>query len=220
MFWKNRCAQANWSLAFAWTLIGFTLQKDGRSQGEGQGPPTKSPREQRVCLDKTGGTSRRLYLPNTRENQGQVLNSQCTYPRGRSIHGYGDRLAIELYLVCILYIAVTRPSDLMRTRLVVHQRTSGGLLPEGVAIGTDYRCLYLVSVSCLEFGSNVLCSPSSVLLTASLAPIMGLSTAIGTARTTARTGPWKQMSPPSLAVIATGTRAYLVARFVNLHRNS
>ena len=49
--------------------------------------------------------------------------------------------------------------------------------------------LYLASLSCRTFGSSVLWRPSRVLLTASLAPIIGFSTAIGTARTTERTGP-------------------------------
>ena len=49
--------------------------------------------------------------------------------------------------------------------------------------------LYLASLSCRTFGSSVLWRPSKVLLIASLAPIIGFSTAIGTARTTERTGP-------------------------------
>jgi hypothetical protein len=55
--------------------------------------------------------------------------------------------------------------------------------------GSIYRCLYLASLSCLTLGSKVLCKPNSVSLTASLAPIIGFKTAIGTARTTERTGP-------------------------------
>lgn len=86
----------------------------------------------------------------------------------------------------------------------------GELLLESEMTRTNYRCLYLVSVSCLEFGSSVLCSPSSVLLTASLAPIIGLRTAIGTARTTARTGPWKKFNT-TFATIVTGRKTNLVA---------
>ena len=172
-------------------------QKDGRSQGEGQGPPTESPREQRVRLDKIGRTGRCLYLANTGENQDQVLSSQCTYPWRRPIDGYGGRLTIFSVSYALLYIGVTHPGDLIHTHWVVHKTVldcEGELVLKGVTIRTGYRCLYLASVSCLEFGSNVLCSPSSVLLTASLAPIIGLRTAIGTARTTARTGPWKSTS--------------------------
>lgn len=52
--------------------------------------------------------------------------------------------------------------------------------------------LYFALLSCRTLGSRVLCNPSSVLLTASLAPIMGFRTAIGTARITERTGPCKK----------------------------
>lgn len=51
--------------------------------------------------------------------------------------------------------------------------------------------LYFASFSRRTLGSNVLCSPSNVLLTASLAPIIGFKTAIGTARMTERTGPYE-----------------------------
>ena len=179
------------------TLIEFILQKDGRSQGEGQGPQTKSSRKKRVRLDKTGGAGRYLYAANTGENQDQVLGSQCTYPRGRPIDGHGGRLTI-LPSVCII-VHWCYSSWRLNTYIEFYIKQYWivkVLLFQGMEIGKDYRCLYLVSVSCLEFGSNVLCSPSSVLLTASLAPIIGLRTAIGTARTTARTGPWRRMSIP------------------------
>jgi len=106
----------------------ITLQKDGRSQGEGQGPPTKTPRKQRIRLDETGGASRRLCLANTGENQSQVLVSQCTHPRRRPIHGYGNRLTI-CCLICILYNAVTHPGGLIHTHQLVHHRV------------LDYYCL-------------------------------------------------------------------------------
>ena len=49
--------------------------------------------------------------------------------------------------------------------------------------------LYFASFSSLTWGSNVLWNPNKVLPIASLAPIIGRRTAIGTARTTARTVP-------------------------------
>lgn len=49
--------------------------------------------------------------------------------------------------------------------------------------------LYLSPSSLVPSGSKLFLIPSSVLLTASLAPIIGLSTAIGTALTTALSGP-------------------------------
>ena len=49
--------------------------------------------------------------------------------------------------------------------------------------------LYLSTSSFLPSGSKLFLIPSNVLLTASDAPIMGFSTAIGTARTTALRGP-------------------------------
>jgi hypothetical protein len=57
---------------------------------------------------------------------------------------------------------------------------------------SDQRCLYLTSFSCLMSGSRVFWIPSRVLLTASVTPIIGFSTAIGTARMTARTGPCRR----------------------------
>jgi len=121
VFWKSRCVHAGFFVVPVLTLIGFTPQKDGCSQGEGQGPPTESPREQRVRLDKIGGTGRCLYLANTGKNQNQVLSSQCTYPWRRPIDGYGGRLTIFSVSYALLYIGVTYPGDLIHTHWVVHQ---------------------------------------------------------------------------------------------------
>jgi hypothetical protein len=55
--------------------------------------------------------------------------------------------------------------------------------------GGGARLLYLSAASACASGSRELRSPKKVLETASDAPIMGLRMAIGTARTTASTGP-------------------------------
>lgn len=57
-------------------------------------------------------------------------------------------------------------------------------------IAEPSRHLYLSTNSFLPSGSRLFLIPSNVLLTASDAPIMGLSTAMGTARTTALSGPY------------------------------
>lgn len=57
-------------------------------------------------------------------------------------------------------------------------------------IAEPSRHLYLSTNSFLPSGYRLFLIPSNVLLTASDAPIMGLSTAMGTARTTALSGPY------------------------------
>jgi len=77
--------------------------------------------------------------------------------------------------------AIARPEQAIRRPAAVAQREP-----------------YLSSWARRAPGSMVLRRPKSVLLTASLAPIIGLRTAMGMARTTARTGPCRR-APGSVA---------------------
>lgn len=115
VFWKKRYIYLDYFPESRLTLIACVVQKDGRSQREGQGPPAEDHYQQRNRLDNTCGTSYRLRFADAGKSQGQVLCPQCPYPRRRSIHGYGNRLAIYsvscahctlLFFVVIQYIHV------------------------------------------------------------------------------------------------------------------
>ena len=89
------------------------------------------------------------------------------------------------------YFRLNPPSGSTSTRRSSGTANTTGYTPvyrcDAIWVRTPY--LYLSDSSLRAFGSRVFRIPSSVLLTASVAPIMGFKTAIGTARTTAFSGP-------------------------------